>query len=106
MPAMKLCIEQACPGWNGKWPITGGGKEPPSNWHSGCMPTEAYESVVAELTELYHSHVAQFPLVVSQVWRGSEPSRFPCCNPGCSPLPDCFHCETTAQQALASALGV
>ena len=92
--------------WDGKWPISGNGKHPPSNWHSGCMTTEDYQQVVSELTALYYEHVKSFPLVVSQIWRGSEPSRFPCCNPGCTPLPECCHCGTAARHAFATSLGV
>ena len=95
-----------CPDWDGKWPIRGNGKQPPSNWHSGCMTTEDYNAVVAELSGLYREHVRQFPVVVSQIWRGSQPDRFPCCSPGCSPLPECCHCSSTEHRALAEALGV
>ena len=96
-----------CPGWDGKWPISGKGNGAvPGNWHSGCMTEADYTATVAELVELYDRRVASFPRVVSEIWKGARPDRFPCCNPGCSPMPDCCHCGSAPRAALAGALGL
>ena len=43
-------------------------------------------SMAAEYSQTYS------PATVSQMGRGSSKDRFPCCSPGCTPLPDCCKC--------------
>ena len=86
--------------WDGSWPDKSG------SWVSGCMPAAEYARVVADLTATYDAHLESFPFVVSQTAKGLSPARFPCCNAGCSPAPDCCHCESAGQRHLAEHLGI
>ena len=109
--------------WDGTWPVRaisrpafqilrklkcmcGVQQDKSGKWVSGCMPAAQYQSVVADLTATYWDHVNNFPRVESQIQKGTSPTRFPCCNPGCSPAPDCCHCANEGQRHLAEHLGI
>ena len=74
-------------GWNGSWP------EPVDGWHSGSMPADLYNATVARLMAAFEQERQSMPLTQSQVNRGERPDRFPCCSPGCTPLPHCCTCD-------------
>ena len=73
-------------GWDGTWPA-------PSGWHSGSMPEGEYTATVKRLRAEFERERTSMPFAVSQVNRGNKPERFPCCSPGCTPLPQCCTCD-------------
>lgn len=73
-------------GWDGSWPAPGG-------WHSGSMPEAEYDAVVKRLQAEFDRERGAMPHVLSQVQRGNNVDRFPCCNPGCTPRPQCCTCD-------------
>ena len=72
--------------WDGDWPA-------PPSWHSGCMPKALYKATIAELSIEYKKELARVPNVTSRTHEGQGNERFPCCSPGCSPLPHCCQCK-------------
>jgi arylsulfatase A len=74
--------------WDGGWPA-------PQGWHSGSMPAAEYAQVVTRLMAEFEREKAAMPFVESRVQIGTAPTRFPCCNPGCTPLPHCCTCDTS-----------
>ena len=72
--------------WDGSWPA-------PQGWHSGHMPAEEYASVVARLMTEFKRERAAMGFVESRVGLGNRADRFPCCSPGCTPLPHCCTCD-------------
>lgn len=59
-----------------------------------CHTQDFVDSMVANLTQLYNESVADKSLWgPSEINRGGSAERFPCCSPGCTPLPYCCKCE-------------
>lgn len=48
------------------------------------------------LFSMASEYLATFHPAESQIGRGQNMSRFPCCSPGCTPLPDCCTCNKAA----------
>ena len=51
-----------------------------------------YKEHAPRLRALADQHAASFWRAPSEMARGSNPERFPCCSPGCSPKPHCCKC--------------
>ena len=83
--------------WDGTWPA-------PKGWHSGCMPRAEYADAVARLTAEYEAQLTRLPPVVPRPALGTASERFPCCSPGCSPLPHCCACAPGAEAGVAQPL--
>ena len=51
-----------------------------------------YKRWAPHLFSLASEYLASFHPAASEIGRGSNTTRFPCCSPGCTPLPDCCAC--------------
>ena len=45
-------------------------------------------------------YLAKYSVAASEMHKGSNKTRFPCCSPGCTPLPDCCKCAVALQEHL------
>eukprot|EP00039_Didymoeca_costata_P008507 m.112908 g.112908 ORF g.112908 m.112908 type:complete len:561 (+) comp14110_c0_seq3:40-1722(+) len=68
-----------------------------------CHLQQEVDEIVANLTAFYNKYVNDTSLwATSQIDRGSNLTRFPCCSPQCTPRPYCCSCDHNNSEGPAA----
>lgn len=69
-------------------------EDPPEHYPLSLKGRADLSAVLEEIEKIKRQFEAGMVFGESQVSRGDDPDLRPCCNPDCSPKPECCHCAT------------
>ncbi|KAF7698893.1 arylsulfatase A [Silurus meridionalis] len=69
--------------------------DPSENYNLSVKDHPELVSVLQEIKELKENFEASMQFGESEIGKGTDPNLAPCCNPQCSPKPECCRCEIT-----------
>lgn len=79
--------------------------DPPEHYPLSLEGRADLHAVLEEIKKLKQQFEASMVFGESQISRGHDPDLRPCCNPECSPKPECCHCATVQFFHTQSQLG-
>lgn len=69
--------------------------DPPEHYPLSLEGRPDLQAVLDEIKKIKLRFEASMVFGESQISKGTDPSLRPCCNPDCSPKPECCHCTAT-----------
>ncbi|XP_053479504.1 arylsulfatase A [Ictalurus furcatus] len=69
--------------------------DPSENYNLSVNDHPELASVLQNIKDLKDRFEASMQFGESEIGKGTDPKLAPCCNPECSPKPECCHCGTT-----------
>lgn len=68
--------------------------DPPEHYPLSLNDRPDLQAVLDDIKKIKQQFEATMVFGESQISKGTDPSLRPCCNPECSPKPQCCHCAT------------